>query len=209
MKYRLSQFLVAGVVLGIAGCSTYEPHPMPYDLKSTQVIGSTSSLTQTIVHDGEKHAPTCTMPAPDATFADADQMGFGLSLSFGGTDSSGESGSARESEMSGRTPAVLMARELFFRLCEFGYNQKLEASDAQALFRATLSAVQAVWQVEASNTKVTIGNTLTTSDTTQASSTESDNLADTLSKIDTGAATVPAKTNDTSTVAPTDTGAAN
>ena len=64
-----------------------------------------------------------------------------------------------EREMVGRTPAVLMARELFFRLCEFSRNHDLTKNDAMALYRKTLDAVKEVWQTEARKTTVNIGET--------------------------------------------------
>jgi len=64
--------------------------------------------------------------------------------------------------MAGRTPAVLMTRELFYRACEFSLNFGLTKQEALDLYNKTLDAVTQVWATEAGNTTVTVGDTVQT-----------------------------------------------
>jgi hypothetical protein len=62
--------------------------------------------------------------------------------------------------MAGRTPALLMAREMFYRTCEFSTNFGLNKKEALSLFQQTLKTVGSVWATEAQNTTVTVGDTI-------------------------------------------------
>ena len=65
----------------------------------------------------------------DAVFETSDSGDFKLSLinvgNSGGGDEAKVTDNAGEEEMMGRTPAILMARELFYRACELTNNAKL------------------------------------------------------------------------------------
>ena len=69
---------------------------------------------------------TCTMPQPDATFSVTTEEGVGLAI---GSEEATMGSS--EAEMVGRTPTVLMSRELFFRTCEFSVNYNLSKKKCQ------------------------------------------------------------------------------
>ena len=66
-----------------------------------------------------------------------------------------------ENGLGGRTPAVLMTREWFFRSCEFSRNYNLTKQEAYQLYLKTLAAVMAGWGKEAAQTTVNIGDTET------------------------------------------------
>jgi len=70
-----------------------------------------------------------------------------------------------EAEMAGRTPTVLMARELFFRTCEFSVNYQLSKEEAFNLFKETLTTVNSLAIIQANNTTITVGDTVTTTTT--------------------------------------------
>jgi hypothetical protein len=106
-----------------------------------------------------------------------------------------------EGELAGRTPAVLMARELFYRLCEFSRNQSLSKDEALKLYTQTLSAVKEVWATEAGNTTITVGDTVSTtttdalSSTQSSTSTDSNTTSDTTSQTDTGSTSSSSSTS--------------
>ena len=155
--------IVATLLLG--GCSDlYEPKPHVTSLKDDAVLSSTASITNTFILDRKTPFVTCSQPAPDATFNQAEEGDVSFSLiSFGsGREPGAETEQSQEAELVGRSPTVLITRELFFRLCEFGRNYGLNKEEAKDFYKQTLEAVKAAWGVEAGNTSVKIGETLTT-----------------------------------------------
>ena len=62
--------------------------------------------------------------------------------------------------MVGRTPAVLITRELFYRACELTVNANLDSKDALDLFYKVLNVVDDGWKREGGNTTVKIGDTI-------------------------------------------------
>jgi hypothetical protein len=156
MKY----YPLLGLVL-ITGCAgVEEPRPTVTEVNEETIITSTASVSHTLVLDRNTDFMTCTTPSPDATFSQgadgtasvnvgvqAEKAGFGESLT--------------ENGLGGRTPAVLMTRELFFRSCEFSRNYNLTKAEAYQLYLKTLAAATAGWAKEAAQTTVNIGETET------------------------------------------------
>ena len=62
--------------------------------------------------------------------------------------------------MAGRTPSVLMAREMFFRACEFSANFDLNKQEALTLYNQTLKTIGDAWATEAQNTTITVGDSI-------------------------------------------------
>lgn len=158
---------LTAVALYLGGCSeAYEPISQVHDLKSESVITGTASLTHTFVLDRKTGFVTCTMPPPDAAFSQQEQGDISISVIAIGSNSKADSGAAEEGssedELVGRTPSVMMARELFFRLCEFSRNYDLKKDEAIKLYRETLGTVKEVWSKEAANTTIKIGENVTT-----------------------------------------------
>lgn len=96
-------------------------------------------------------------------------------IKFGGDDSGGDSQNSSEVEMAGRTPTVLIARELFYRACEFSFNFKLDKTEATAIYNKTLDIIKEGWLKEAGQTTVTVGDKVTTS--------SNENITDTSSSV--------------------------
>lgn len=192
MEFHVPTMMSGVLLFGLTACTDiYEPKPVITDIKADTVMSTTASLSHLIINSGNTDRKTCTQPQPDAAFDQGESGDIAVSLiSLGGDDQSGEEESSAEVEMAGRTPAVLMARELFYRTCEFSQNYKLDKKEALVLYNKTLDSVTQVWATEAGNTTVTVGDTesdasttgltdsttstLTTSDTKEDSATESD-----------------------------------
>ena len=97
---------------------------------------------------------------PDAAFDQTKDKSFNFSVigrnSEGGNDASG----SVNDEMAGRTPGVLIAREMFYRACEFTSNSDLSKDQAMEVYLKTLDAVSQGWAIEAGNTSVTVGDSI-------------------------------------------------
>lgn len=144
--------------LGLAGCDgLHLPQPTVTPVEQETILSRTSSLSNVYILDKNTGFVTCAEPPPDTAFDHIDDSDLSLSLvRFGGDDRAGGSEGSEEAEMLGRTPGVLIARELFFRACEFSRNYDLEKEEALALYRDTLNAVREGWAIEGKNTTVKI-----------------------------------------------------
>lgn len=154
-------------LLGVAflafatGCSTSQPKAVISSLGTEQdhhVISKTASLATTLVVPRNTKYFLCASPPPDAVFTQADTVGFAISvLNFGkGTDDSNSEASTEEA-MIGRTPAVVLTRELLYRFCEFQLNHRLDRDQAIDLYRQNLSIIREIALQEVTNTRLTIG----------------------------------------------------
>ncbi len=164
--------LVVAIAAILGACSSiYEPKPEVTPLGQDTVVSNTASLSHVIIYNKKSNNYTCTQPPPDATFSQSEQGDVSVSLvSVGsGSDAGGESEGSQETELAGRTPTVLITRELLYRLCEFSKNHDLDKKDATALYTKTLEIVKSVWSIEAGETTVSIGDKVSVSATESVS----------------------------------------
>ena len=97
---------------------------------------------------------------PDAAYDQGDDANISYALIDTSSDQISGQDDSNEVEMAGRTPTVLMAREMFFRACEFSVNYDLNKQEALTLYNQTLQTIDKVWATEAQNTTVTIGDSV-------------------------------------------------
>ena len=167
MTRRLGAIGTVAVSAILAGCdgSLYEPKASLMQLKPENAMSYPPSISHTFVFSRKNDWITCTTPAPDATFTQSEEgdVSFSLVTIGGGNDKGGaEAENSGEDEMAGRSPAVLLTRELFFRLCEFSRNYQLEKNEAIELYKSTLQTVTDGWKTEAGNSKVNVNSTINT-----------------------------------------------
>ena len=155
-KNTINILLSLFVVTLLTNCTTLErPKPTGHLIKDQTFVQQTAG--QSFIRMTDKNGTaihTCTMPQPDATFSVTTEEGMGLSI---GSEEATMGSS--EAEMVGRTPTVLMSRELFFRTCEFAVNYNLNKKEATDLFNKTLDTVISLATIQANNTTVTVGDT--------------------------------------------------
>ena len=179
---KLYKILGSLIAIGVmTGCSGVErPVPRAHEMGDQYYIPQTAG--QSYIRMSDKKGTTmytCTMPQPDATFSQSLQEGIGINI---GSEEATEGSS--EAEMAGRTPTVLMVRELFFRTCEFTTNWQLSKAEAVALFTKTFSTAIDLATIQATQTTVTVGDTVgsttaytegvtVTTDSTTSATTES------------------------------------
>jgi len=128
------------------------------------IVFSSPSVNSLIIQHPEKMKKICLGRGADAIFEQSESGGLSISLvSIGNSegDQVSETDNAGEEEMAGRSPAVLLARELFYRACELTNNVGLNGKDAVELFNNVLKVVKAGWEQESKNTTIKIGDTVT------------------------------------------------
>lgn len=146
-----------GFCIFLVGCSAEQPFLLSTPFETDKVLSSTSSVRQTFVR-GDEGPIICTSPSPDTGFSENSDIDFSLNiLQLSNTGESSEAYEGRdEIELSGRTPSLLITRELFYRACEFSKNFALDKEQALALYMATLDKTTGVWLNESKNTSITI-----------------------------------------------------
>ena len=181
----MKKLIVLLALIPLVGCSgaaeTYSNmQPFP---SNGGIVSQGSSASATVVFDPEKSKKVCLGRGADSAFETEDSGDINLTLvSIGGsgkTDSeeSNLSNNTGEEEMVGRTPALLLTRELLYRSCELAGNYNLTKEEATKLYLSTIAIIAKGWSAEASKTTITIGDTLTTQDSITRSDTGTDTTA--------------------------------
>lgn len=169
MKHKNINFLSAYslMLVLLGGCSTAVPEPSikTISLDGIKLVSSTAASSSFLVSKKESIYSFCQQPTPDVGFDSSEASNFSISLVGSGSDSEGTESSVSDPELIGRTPTVLMTRELFYRLCEFSKNTNLKQADAITLYNKTLDTVSKAWMIEAGQTTVTVGETLSSTET--------------------------------------------
>ncbi len=159
--------LIAGaLVLVLAGCNDFQPHFKQSPHGGEYVISTSASLRPGIVFQRGGKEWVCMPPPPDAGFREADD--FELSISIASVSTGDEAADAAsvsgEQEFVGRTPALLLARELFFQQCIASFNMELSKAETLALYNQNLDIISKIFAAETANTTLSIQQTLTDAD---------------------------------------------
>lgn len=135
-------------------------------LDGQKLISNTASVKNTFIMERDSSLIVCAEPPPDAAFSQNTDLDITIALIAAGGDKGGDDDEgSEESEMAGRSPGVLLARELLFRFCEFSRNYKVERDVAIDLYKQNLAIIREVGNKEAEHTSVKIGDTVTNADT--------------------------------------------
>jgi hypothetical protein len=134
-------------------------------------ITSSAETSTTYLKTSDDNHHYCAGVSPDATYSESKSGGFSLNfLNLGGASPSNEAFSEENSgdEMVGRTPALLLAREIFYRACEMSENAGLNSDQQLDLFLRSMDMAVDLLKNETQNTTIGI--------TTNFSSTRTQNL---------------------------------
>lgn len=171
MRIKSSWLILIGCCTVITGCSSlYVPHPHIEKMEAGSVISSTAAVRDTFVHNPDGKLYVCAGPAPDAGFSQNEYDSVSISLvQTGGQDAASEAEGSAEEEFSGRSPSVLLTRELLYRLCEFVGNNNLDERTAVELYKLNLHIIEQVSMAVAENTKIEISDSVSNSEVAEIS----------------------------------------
>lgn len=155
-KFR---FVSASVcLLACANCGT-QPHVTTQPLKPDEniVISSSAAVTSGLLRGGSDIKHYCASVAPDTTFNDTEGTSISL-FNIGRSAPDKEAGSVEisETEMVGRTPAVLVSREILYRVCELTGNRSFTNNEILKLYEKSIDAIVQMTSKETSNTSISI-----------------------------------------------------
>jgi hypothetical protein len=146
------------------------------------VLSHTAETRSVHIINSKDKYKFCAEPAPDVGIGRSAKKGLELSfMNFGGSsESAGEKESSIDTELTGRTGYILLARELGYRQCETAQNFKINYDQYKKIHQYNLDLLLAVGSIEAQNsiyqfgvTEKIIEGSATTSVTTTSAATTS------------------------------------
>jgi|GEM_PF-5416224 len=165
------------VIFCLMGCAST---PTYYKANKDKSRGSTLTYSpdlrsvHLITKDGKQWI--IAEPTADVALDASDSSDFSLSLvSAGGKNDSDEdqnSSSSISTALPGRTPSLLLARELNYRLAEMAFNTDMQPEKYHEMFSKIISTIQAVSEAEIE--KSTFTHSFSMSETTNVSETLSE-----------------------------------
>jgi len=178
----LPRLLAASVLLGTAACQTTQQDPIMLRVnQGTDITALTAGAgTRAILVRTDTGRPyICDDPGPDAALNEFADAGFSFSLvKVGDTGDGQNSDSIGEAGLGGRSPNVLITREVFYRFCEFAGNTTLTDDQRIALYQATLDAVVSINQTNLGNGSAdTSSSAIDASSSTVDTDTDNDSTA--------------------------------
>ena len=197
------QIGVGLILISLVGCAAPEVKQQDLVLKKETLtnqdeilVGTTATMNFGVGKRRESNFQSCLPPSPDAIDTEHSRESLGLTLP---TDAGEESISGGRSgiEMTGRTPGVLLAREILFRVCEFIMNSDVPLEQATAMYDQAFGVLQAVMMAESEKTSITISEAENTSQTTSATENTSETTSATENTSQTTSATLATATDST------------
>jgi hypothetical protein len=130
------------LIFVLVGCSTFANNlgssrsATVYDRNGMDVLIEPTTGNSFVLTDEKVRDQFCMAPPPDLS----DVKGSSGSVSVKGVSLS-DNTSVSVAALGGRSPAVLISREILFRTCEIYVNLRLTKDDALALFKDSISRV--------------------------------------------------------------------
>lgn len=138
---KIHLVLLFSAILVITGCSTATPKPTITDnFNGIHIYSTTSQIQSSFLKDKGSNQHFCDARGSDV--ADTHSDGFGISAALvGKNEGISESSSHGAVALGGRSPAVLITREVMYRTCEMIMNLDLDNEVALDLYIKTLELV--------------------------------------------------------------------
>jgi hypothetical protein len=143
-KNRLAFILT--ILFAVTGCSVTPPKPgITASLDGIKIYSSTSDMQSSFLKSRNSGEHFCDSRMSDV--ADTESASVGLGVSVVGKSESVNDGASRGAvSLGGRSPAVLITREVMYRTCEMVMNLDLNKKEALDLYIQTLNLVKSVAQ---------------------------------------------------------------
>ncbi|MEM9060107.1 MAG: hypothetical protein AAGD13_06555 [Pseudomonadota bacterium] len=163
----MRQILALAALPFLAACNDLQPHISTVPVNAVQTIAVSGALRPGVVMNQSGRQFVCMPPPPDAGFREADTVAFDLNIAaISAGDEAGDAGAqAGEHEFLGRTPTLLLARELLFQQCLTAFNMGLSPEQVLQIQRENLTTIQSLMAAEIANTTITQDAKLSTTST--------------------------------------------
>ena len=139
----------------LGGCASpyYKSHHVKTDV---QIVARDASLSLALVDRRRDGLRLCLQGAPDATFDQDAAVDLNASLASFGDGGEEEGEGSEQVEMTGRSPALLFAREVFYRTCEAAMSTNASPEEWRAMFTTALQTSAEIMKLEAQNTRIDV-----------------------------------------------------
>lgn len=131
--------------LGAAGCANLPDSGRRaealIDRAGVDVIAADGTRQMTYFKDRGSNERFCRGPGADALVTGSSAIELGLPTRAAGVGEIGSSASRGGLDLGGRSPAVLIARELLYRACELASNTNADAATERLIYRQFLDAI--------------------------------------------------------------------
>lgn len=149
MRYRSSltgtcAIPAIGAALALSGCAALQPPPEGkiFERGGVSMVVIPGGSRETYFSDPKALERHCRAPSPDVSITSSDGFSLGLPSPAGrGGKAVSEDDSTGALALGGRSPAVLISRELLYRACELASNLNLPPDQTLRLFRDVMDVV--------------------------------------------------------------------
>jgi hypothetical protein len=144
--YQNRLAFILTTLFAVTGCSVTPPKPgITASLDGIKIYSSTSDMQSSFLKSRNSGEHFCDSRMSDV--ADTESASVGLGVSVVGKSESVNDGASRGAvSLGGRSPAVLITREVMYRTCEMVMNLDLNKKEALDLYIQTLNLVKSVAQ---------------------------------------------------------------
>lgn len=143
-KNRLA--LILSSLFAVTGCALSPPKPgITASLSGMTIYSTTSEMQSSFLKFRNSGEHFCDSRMSDVADTASASIGLGASV-VGKSESVNEGASRGAVSLGGRSPAVLITREVMYRTCEMVMNLNLDKKEALALYIQTLNLVKSVAQ---------------------------------------------------------------
>jgi hypothetical protein len=143
-KNRLAFILTT--LLAVTGCSVTPHKPsISASLDGIKVYSTSSDMQSSFLKSRKSGEHFCDSRMSDVADTESASVGLGASI-IGKSESINEGASRGALALGGRSPSVLITREVMYRTCEMIMNLELNKKEALDLYIQTLNLVKSVTQ---------------------------------------------------------------
>jgi hypothetical protein len=143
-KNRLAFILTT--LFSVTGCSVTPPKPgITASLDGIKIYSSTSDMQSSFLKSRNPGEHFCDSRMSDVANTESASVGLGVSV-VGKSENVNDGASRGAVSLGGRSPAVLITREVMYRTCEMVMNLDLNKKEALDLYIQTLNLVKNVAQ---------------------------------------------------------------
>ncbi len=134
-----------------SGCATVtrERKENLVDREGLDIVGAPADRLHIIIKESHSTERFCKGPGPDIAATASSGIALGVSgLGLPGKEEVADESSRGALDLGGRSPAVLLARELLYRACELNLNTNSDPKTAIAVYKMTVDAIERISAVQ-------------------------------------------------------------
>lgn len=139
--------ILAAFLLPAGGCALTSQETgskdMLFDRDGVDIVTTSSSRQMVMIKDKDSTERFCRGPEPDASLTTSGGLSLSLPAGLGGRAIGGQT-QQDSLALGGRSPAVLITREILFRACELAMNINADPEKTLAIYREFLQIAQQI-----------------------------------------------------------------